>query len=103
MAATLFAAPVLLPARWGYCRVLAEDHVRPLEQGAHAATAPGLQAMLRPVCPEAQAATLLPRGSNVIAQGDRDAAATASLPSHELWASQLPPLHGPPGPRLRPR
>lgn len=54
-----------------------------------------------PSAPRLQAATLLPR-LQCHRLGDRDAAATAGLPSHELWASQLPPLcTDPPGPRLR--
>lgn len=74
----------------------------PLEQGAHAGHRPqGSRPCSAPSAPRLQAATLLPR-LQCHRLGDQDAAATAGLPSHELWAFRLPPLcTDPPGPRLR--
>ena len=74
----------------------------PLEQGAHAGHRPqGSRPCSAPSAPRLQAATLLPP-LQCHRLGDQDAAATAGLPSHELWAFRLPPLcTDPPGPRLR--
>ena len=75
--------------------------LRPPEQGAHAGHGPqGSRPCSAPSALRLQAATLLPR-LQCHCLGDRDAAATAGLPSHEPWASWLPPLcTDPPGPRL---